>query len=130
MTSLPDLDATALELITEFGGYGTYESSTQPVYNPATSTVTSTPMTQPVKMCLLDLTLQSNGLSLRYGTEIIAGDKEGYILPPQKSGGTPVTIQPGKDRVTFGGVVYTVVTFKEINPTGLDPVVYFVYLRR
>lgn len=127
---LTELDQAAVELVTEFGGVGTYTTYTSGGYNPATSRTVNTPFSQAVKMVLLDLTLQSNGLSLKYGTEIKAGDKEAYVLPPQRTGGTAVPITPGKDKVTFGGVEYTVVMFKEINPVGNYPYVWFLYLRR
>lgn len=128
---LSELASAAIELVTEFGGEGTYTIKTAGSYDPATSGVTNISVSQPVKMVLLDLTLQSNGLSLKYGTEILAGDKEAYMLPPERTGGSALpAITPGKDKVTFGGVVYTVVTFKEINPAGTNPLVYFLYLRR
>jgi len=128
--SLPDFDAAVLELVTAFGTTATYTSIAQGEYDPATGQAGVVRMPQPVKAVLFDLTLQSNGLSLKYGTEILAGDKEAYIIPPQKLGGNPITVAPGADKLTVAGVVYTVVTFKEINPTGSDPCVYFLYLRR
>jgi hypothetical protein len=124
--SLPDLEEAAIELVTEFGGAGTYTSFTNGTYNTSTAKGSDTLVTQPVTAVLLDLTLQSNGMSLKYGTTIIAGDKEAYMLPPANL----VKITPGRDYLTFGGVRYTVVTFKEINPTGNLPYVYFLYLRR
>lgn len=123
---LSDLEQAAIELVTEFGADGTYTSYTAGSYNPATSKVVNTSTAYTAKMVLLDLTLQSNGLSLKYGTEIKAGDKEAYVLPPIQG----LVITPGKDTVTLAGTTYTVVTFKEINPTGAKSLVYFLYLRR
>lgn len=124
--NIPDLVSAAIELVTEFGSSGTYTTYTKGGYDVQTSKNTLTASPQTVKMVLLDLTLKSNGLSQYPGTTIIAGDKEAYILPPAN----PITISPGSDKVTYGGVVYTVVTFKEINPTGIAPIVFMVYLRR
>lgn len=128
--SLPDFDRAALEIVSELGTAATYTSIAQGGYDPVTGTTGVMKSSQPVKAVLFDLTLQSNGMSLRYGTEILAGDKEAYMIPPQKTGGTAMTISPGTDKLTVAGVAYTVVTFKELNPTGSDPVVYFLYLRR
>lgn len=125
-----ELETAARELIIEFGGTGTYSSFVQGSYDPNTGEVVNTKLDQPVYAALLDLTLQSNGLSLKYGTEIKAGDKEAYVIPPDKSGGQAVQINPGKDKLTFGGVTYTVVTFKEANPSGADSWVWYLYLRR
>lgn len=129
MTTESDLYQAALGLITEFGGTGTYKSvkvgPSIPGQVPADIVVS-----QSAKMVLLDLTLQSNGMSLKYGTQIKTGDKEAYVLPPARYGGQPINVNPGTDKVIFGGVEYTVVTYKEINPTGANPLVLFLYLRR
>lgn len=128
--SLPDdFAATAFELVAALGSEATYTSVAQGEYDPATG-VSIVETTQTVKAVLLDLTLQSNGLSLKYGTEILAGDKEAYVIPPQRHGGSPISVTPMADKLTMAGVEYTVVTFKEVNPTGADPYVYFIYLRR
>lgn len=128
--SLPEFDSGVLSIVSELGTTGTYTSITQGSYDPVAGTTGVMKSSQPVKVVLFDLTLQSNGMSLRYGTEILAGDKEAYMIPPQKTGGAAVTVSPGVDKLTVAGVAYTVVTFKELNPTGSDPVVYFLYLRR
>lgn len=121
---MDDLERAAYELVTEFGAPAVY-SVTTTEYVPGGQVVASK-LDYPVKAVVLDLTLQSNGLSTKYGTEIKAGDKEAYVLPP--SGG--LVIKPDSDTLAFGGVVYTVATFKEINPTGAKPYVYMLYLRR
>jgi len=126
---MTDFDSTVLELLLEVGTTATYTSVQPGAYNPSTGTVSLTKVDQTVQAALFDLTLQSNGMSLKYGTTIKAGDKEAYMLPPQKTGGQPITVAPGVDKFTIAGVAYTVVTFKEVNPTGSDPCVYFLYLR-
>lgn len=128
--SLADFDLVALDMISEFGASATYVQSSQMEYSPSTGALVGGETKVQTKAVLLDLTLQSNGLSLKYGTEIVAGDKEAYVLPPSKLGGPNITITPGSDKLIFGGVTYSVVTFKEINPSGNSPVVYFLYLRR
>lgn len=122
---MTDLEAAAYELVTEFGAPAVYSSSASREYVPG-GDVSVTKVDSPVTAVLLDLTLQSNGLSLKYGTEILTGDKEAYMLPPAN----PIKINPGSDKLTFAGIQYTVVTFKEINPSGTKPYVYMLYLRR
>ncbi len=129
MSTESDLAQTALELVNEFGGTGQYISIVQGEYDPSTGVV-NTEVVQNAKMCLVDLTLQSNGLSLKFGTQVLAGDKEAYVIPPVRTGGTAITINPGIDKVVFGGVTYTVMTFKEANLTGSSPIVFYLYLRR
>lgn len=127
----PDFDAVAFELVTEFGGAGTYTTQAQGSYDPSTGSVvvTQTPVT--VQLVLVDLTMNTSGLSTKYNTQILAGDKEAYMIPPQKLGGDPLPqITPGQDLVKVGSITYTVLTFKEVNQTGTDPILYTLYLRR
>jgi hypothetical protein len=79
-----------------------------------------------VEAILMDLTLQSNGLSTKYQTLVEAGDKEAFVRPNKV---TPFTIAPA-DRLLIGGVEYKVVTMKEVNPTTTDAILYSLYLRR
>lgn len=128
--SLADFDTVVLQMMDDFGSSQTYVMSSQEDYDTETGTVVSTTTSVPVRMILMDLTLQSNGLSLKYGTEILAGDKEAYVQPPVKNAGPALVITPGSDKLVVNSVPYTVVTFKEVNPTGSDPVLYTLYLRR
>lgn len=127
----PDFDSAAYELVTEFGGDGSYISVSPGVYDPATGVATPTTVSTPVKVVLLDLTLQSSGLSVKYGTQILAGDKEAYVIPPNKTGNAALgLIQPTQDRLLVAGVSYNIITYKELNPSGTDPILYTLYLRR
>lgn len=120
-----EFERAAFELVTEFGTEGLYKSSGDREYIPG-GDVVITRVETAVKAVILDLTLQSNGMSLKYGTEILAGDKEAYVIPPA----TNLKINPGSDKLVVAGIEYTVVTFKEVNPTGTKPYVYMLYLRR
>lgn len=124
------LEQAARELILEFGATGTYTSSSEGPYDTSTGSATRIELSQSCPMVLVDLTLQSNGLSTRFGTQVLAGDKEAYVIPPHKAGGQRVTVTPDSDRVTFGDVTYTVVTYKDANPSGSDSWVWYLYLRR
>lgn len=128
--SLADFDNVVLQMMDDFGATQTYVMSSQEEYDTETGTVSSVTTSVPVRMILMDLTLQSNGLSLKYGTEILTGDKEAYVQPPVKNSGPALVITPGSDKLVVSGTTYTVVTFKEVNPTGTDPVLYTLYLRR
>ena len=131
MTTLAEFDAVVLEVISEVGAIMTYTKLSQGVYDPATGSVDVSSNPIPVKAMLLDLTLQSNGLSTKYGTDIQTGDKEAYFIPPMKFGGPSITVDPVNDKFTApDGTVYTIVTFKEINPSGSNPILYSLYLRR
>lgn len=127
-----DFDAAVLEFIQESGFTATYVKQTQGEYDPATGTVGTTVVEIPVQVILMDLTLQSNGLSTKYGTLVEAGDKELFMRPPHKTDpAQPILdIHPASDTVKVGTTVYKIVTMKELNPTTSDPILYMLYLRR
>lgn len=94
-------------------------------YDPTTGTQNSTTQEIPVEVILMDLTLQSNGLSTKYQTLVEAGDKEAFVRPNKDA---PFKIEPA-DRLLVNGVEYKVVTVKEVNPTTSDPIIFDLYLR-
>lgn len=95
-------------------------------YDPSTGTLTATSTQTTSYGILMDLTLQSNGASLKYGTMVQQGDKELYLQPPATT--TPVV--QGQTKITVAGVVWSIVTMKEVNPTGVRPILYTLYVRR
>lgn len=129
---MDDFDRTVLEFVQESGTYAKLVQTPQGVYNPATGSTDAFPVEVTVRGILMDLTLQSNGLSAKYGTLVEAGDKEFLMQPPHKTNGweSPVVIVPAADRLTVAGITYKIVTLKELNPTGVDPILVSLYLRR
>lgn len=129
---IDDFDRVVMEFMRDFPVTATYVSQTDGAYNPTTGTVSSTTTETEVEAILLDLTLSSNGLSTRHGTAVIAGDKQLIVRPPNKTDpdADPLVINTATDRVIVAGHAYKVVTFKEINPTGNDPIAFDLYLRR
>lgn len=127
-----DFDLTVLEFIKEMGASGTLLQAVEGVYDPSTGTVSTSDTEIAVEGILMDLTLQSNGLSTKYNTLVEAGDKEFLMRPPHKTSdlASPVEISPASDRIVIGGFTYKIVTSKELNPTGVDPVLISLYLRR
>jgi len=130
--SQPDFDKAAFEIVTEFGGPGTYVKTTLGDYDPSTSEAAVTVVEIPILVALLDLTRPNNGLGvMRNGTnEIIMADKEAYVVPPTKRGNaTLLPIDVTNDNIVVNNTTYSIVTMKEINPSGSDPLLYIFYLR-
>jgi hypothetical protein len=131
-----DFDEAVAELISEFGfsssGENKYRKIIAGTYSAELGEVSTTVVEYPIQAVVTDLTLQSNGYSVKYGTMVQAGDKEVFVRPPHKVGTTPapITIDPATDVIEIRGVVYKIVTQKEVNPTGNDPILYSFYVRR
>lgn len=125
-----DLELTVIEFMNE-SGFVAFITRVSGEYDPELSTVVNTSKTIPVRAIILDLTLQSNGLGEKLGTDILAGDKQLFVQPPRGSSGPiPLQLDPGKDTVKVGTTVYKIVTVKEINTTGTYPILYELYIRR
>jgi hypothetical protein len=127
-----DFDHTVLHFMNEWGSDFQYIRSVDGEYNPATGSTSSTEKKFLVRGIMMDMTLQSNGLGTRYGTQILAGDKQFFMQPPNKAtdGAPALVVNPTTDRIKLGNVLYSIVTFKEVNPTGADPIVFELVLRR
>lgn len=126
-----DFSCSVLEFMREYASQAQYISISEGSYDPSNGSAAEVRTSIPVDAILLDLTLQSNGLSAKYGTLVQAGDKQAYIRPPQTDA-VPVSlvVNPVSDRIVIAGIEYKIVTFKELNPTGSAPVLFDLYLRR
>lgn len=129
---MKDLDLALLEFIKESGTSAILLKQSEGAYDPALGEVSTTVVEIPVQAILMDLTLQSNGLSVKYGTQVETGDKELYMRPPHKTNTAlaPVEINPNSDKIKVGTTVYKIVTLKELNPSASDVILYTLYLRR
>lgn len=109
-----------------------YTKYTAGVYDPATSEYTTIAVETPCQGLALDLTRNSNGLSSVYGKLILAGDKDLYLLPPNKLDpmASPLVIDTTSDRIRIGSVLYKVEDMKECNPDMTNPILYQFMLRR
>lgn len=133
MSDFSDFDRAILEFFVDFGFEATYiKQLGDGVYDPATGENVITTVEIPVEAILLDLTLQSNGLSTKFGTLVQAGDKELYIRPPEKTDPLrlPLVINPANDRVRANGVEYKIHSMKELNTTSTESLLYNLYIRR
>jgi hypothetical protein len=127
---MDDLDRAVFELMGEFGTIAKYVQTSTGEYDPSTGTTGEVEIEHTIEAILMDLTLSSNGLSLKYGTQIEAGDKELLVHPPRTQSGEAAFAPNPSDYVIVNGTRYRVITFKEVNPTGEAAILYSLYIRR
>lgn len=130
--STADFDFVVAEFMRDYGTTGQFIRTVTGQYDPNTGTTPTTVTEIDVEVILMDLTLQSNGYSVKYGTLVQAGDKDIYMRPPNKVVPymMPLEINPATDSVRVNGIVYKIVTMKEVNTTGTNAIVYSLYARR
>lgn len=102
-------------------------------YNPLTSSVDVTETRIPCRAMIFDLTLQSNGDYSKLGTLIQSGDKQ-ILIQPNLSDGyyydeEVIVLEPNKDYVQVGNKKYKIVTFKQLNPSSNEAVIWDCYVR-
>lgn len=109
-----------------------YIKATTGAYDPSTGEVAVTTVEIPVQAILLDLIRTNNGLSSKFGTEILAGDKEVYVLPPEKADplAIPLVVDTTSDRIRIGNTTYKIEVMKEANPSASAPLLYDLLIRR
>lgn len=109
-----------------------YHKYNQGQYDPATSEYATVQVDIPVQVLVQDLTRNSNGLSSVFGSEVLAGDRECYMLPPNKGSGfaLPLDIDTTSDRITVGPYTYKVQNMKSADPTNINPILFQLLIRR
>jgi len=132
MSSANDFDRMILDFMNDDPCTAYYQKSFAGSYDPATGELAVTLVEIPVQVILVDLTRNNNGLSSKFGTTILVGDKDCYMRPPEKADplATPLVIDTTADRLRVGSIVYKVYDMKSADPTGSAPLLYNLMLRR
>jgi hypothetical protein len=131
--STADFDNVVLEFMREYPTTVNFTRVVDSSYDPATGQVTTSSTPWTLNAILVDLQTMKDGVSTRFGTVFVAGDKEVFIQPPQKADPSAVpltTIDPSTDKIVVNGITYNIVSWREVNPTGTDPILFDLYIRR
>lgn len=123
-------DNVVRDMIGMAGGTGTLRVFTDGVYVDGEITRTSTDY--PVNIAINDFPQANSGDKSRFGTLIEASDKELFMIPLNKA--DPCAIQPNiqanRDLVIINGTEWKILALKEINPSGVNAILFDMHLRR
>ena len=112
------------DMMRRFGGDGTMLRIVNGTYDPDTSTMMPAETTYPIRAMIFDYIPRLDGSGLEKSSLIRNGDKQLFIKTD------PVVPAPEpNDKITFGGVTYSVVVVKSLDPSGAQPIYYELYLR-
>lgn len=108
----------------------TYESNTES-YSDATGINTITTVSIPCQAIFLDHDRFTSGDTTKDATLIRASDKLLFMRPPEKSDTyrLPLVINAASDRIVIGTTSYSIVNFKQTNPSASNCILYEIYLR-
>ena len=113
--------ATALRLITKFGGDASLQRQTATAYNPNTSVATTAGVTETVKVCVLPIA----PFIIAKSQGVLKQEDQKCYMAYSGNAGDPKQ----SDIITFNSVSYTVVNVSILGPSGVT-VLYEMQVRR
>lgn len=127
-----DFTRMLLETFADDPATGYYQQFTDGSYDVSTGENTTVMTETPCRIILEDLTRNSNGLSSAFGTDILAGDKNCYLYPPEKVNPllTHLVVNTNGDKLRIGSTAYKIINMKSTDPTGSNPILYQLMLRK
>ena len=131
MTYLNSVNRTVLNMFSKYGGVGTIIVEGAGTYDvPSSTYITPPDTTHPVRVLLMDFTNKKDGLGEIRDTLIQEGDKRCLVLPPERQGNLQQPqIQPNKDFIQIGNLKYKIISFKDLNTSGVYSYMYEMYIR-
>ena len=130
MGALTNFDAVVVRMMARFGGLGTLHISSAPVY--VDGEATSGRSDYEVNTITLDYPQNGAGDKANFNTSILEGDVQCYVQPLDKKNSVLIqpTLQANRDTITLGNTEWKILNVKQINPSGINNVLYELHLRK
>lgn len=130
MNFAAQFDNVVRDMIGMAGGTGTLRVFTDGVYVDGEITRTSTDYT--VNIALNDFPQANSGEKSHFGTLIESDDKELMLQPINKAdtNATQPSIQANRDLIIVNNIEWKILALKEINPSGVNAILFDMHLRR
>jgi hypothetical protein len=130
--SLSQFDNVVTQMMSTFGGAGTLRVFSDGVYTDGETVQTHTDY--PVNVALFSYPQSNSGDKASFGTSILAGDKQCFIQPINKSGTCEELEQPeikaNRDVIILNNVEWKIFALKEINSSVNNTIVFEAHLRK
>lgn len=130
MGALSNFDGVVLRMMAKFGGTATVNIYGAPVYNDgeAVENVRQIEM----KVLIFDYPQTNAGEKSQFNTSIMEGDIQCFAQPTNKANElvTQPTIQANRDTVVLNEVTWKIHNMKQVNPSGINNVLYEFHLRK
>lgn len=87
---------------------------------------------KPVKIILDEYPQYSLGEKSNFGTLVLEGDKRCLMQPVHKANPNdlPYEIKANKDTLIINGTEWKIVGMKQINPSGMDAIIFELHIRK
>ncbi len=130
MNFIPQFDSVVTDMMALAGGTAILRVFTDGSY--LDGEVTRTPVDYSVKLVINDYPQANSGDKSKFGTLIEASDKEVLVQAINKADTTATqpTIHANRDLVIINGTEWKILALKEINPSGVNAILFDMHLRR
>ena len=130
MNFLSQFDTVVRDMLGMAGGIGTLRVFSTSSY--VDGEVVLTPTDYTVNLAINDFPQANSGEKSKFGTLIQADDKQVMIQPINKAetNATQPNIQSNRDLIIINGTEWKILALKEINPSGVDTILFDAHLRR
>lgn len=130
MNFLSQFDNVVRDMLGMAGGTGTLRIFTDGAYVDGEVTRTSADYT--VNIAINDFPQANSGEKSKFGTLIQADDKQLMMQPINKDDvhATQPNIQANRDLIIIDGTEWKILALKEINPSGVNAILFDMHLRR
>ena len=130
MNFLSQFDAVVKDMMVLAGGVATLRVYSEPVY--VDGETTRTFEDYDINIILNDFPQANSGMKSRFGTLIESDDKEVIIQELHKANAsvTAPVIHANRDVVIINNVEWKILALKEINPSGVNTILFDAHLRR
>lgn len=130
MNFTSQFDTVVRDMMGLAGGTGTLRVFTDGTYVDGEVTRTSTDYT--VNITINDFPQANSGEKSKFGTLIQSDDKQLMMQPINKADTTATqpNIQANRDLIIINGIEWKILALKEINPSGVNAILFDMHLRR
>ena len=128
--SISTFDGVVSRMMSVYGGAATLKTYSEGEYIDGENIVQEIPF--PVKVLLNEYPQSGAGDKQEFNTLILAGDKQCFMQPVEKSSINVIApdVKANRDKLQVGTTEWKILNVKEVNPSGANNVLYELHIRK
>lgn len=128
--SIGTFDGVVARMMASYGGTATLKTYSEGTYVDGENIVQES--TVSARVLLNEYPQSGAGDKSEFNTLILAGDKQCFMQPIEKSGINIVApeLKANRDKLQVGNTEWKILNVKEVNPSGSNNVLYELHLRK
>ena len=128
--SISTFDGVVARMMSVYGGAATLKTYSEGEYVDGENIVQEFPFS--VKVLINEYPQSGAGDKQEFNTLILAGDKQCFMQPVDKSNKDDVqpVVKANRDVIVINNTEWKILALKEINPSGVNTILFDMHLRR